>query len=163
LGLRGLPVAAVATLALAAHAARWWLWQPWKTLRHPLVWVLHAAYLWLPVHLGLRAAAALGWVAAGPATHALTVGLIGTLTLGMITRTALGHTGRPLRAGRIETVAYLAVLGAAVARVGLPLLDATWLLASVSVSAALWSLAFALYLVRYTPLLLWPRADGQPG
>jgi uncharacterized protein involved in response to NO len=163
LGLQGLPLAALAALAMAAHAARWWLWQPWKTLRHPLVWVLHAAYLWLPVHLGLRAAAALGWIAAGPATHALTVGLIGTLTLGMITRTALGHTGRPLRAGRIETAAYLAMLGAAVARVCLPLHDPTWLLQSVGVSAALWSLAFVLYLIRYTPLLLWPRADGRPG
>ena len=74
LGWQGLPLAALAALAAAAHAARWWLWQPWKTLRQPLVWVLHAAYLWLPVHLGLRAAAALGWVPAGPATHALTVG-----------------------------------------------------------------------------------------
>jgi uncharacterized protein involved in response to NO len=163
LGLQGAALAALAAFALAAHAARWWLWQPWKTLRHPLVWVLHAAYAWLPVHLGLRAAAALGWVNAGPATHALTVGLIGLLTLGMITRTALGHTGRPLRAGRIETAAYLAMLGAALARVGLPLLDAGWLLPAVSVSSALWTLAFVLYLIRYTPLLLRPRADGQPG
>jgi uncharacterized protein involved in response to NO len=163
LGLQGLPLAMLATLTLAAHAARWCLWQPWKTLRQPLVWVLHAAYFWLLVHLGLRAAAALGWVDAGPATHALTVGLIGTLTLGMITRTALGHTGRPLRAGRIETAAYLAMLGAAIARVVPPLLDAAALLPAVIVSAALWSLAFVLYLVRYTPLLLWPRADGQPG
>jgi uncharacterized protein involved in response to NO len=91
------------------------------------------------------------------------VGLIGTLTLCMITRTALGHTGRPLRAGLIETAAFLAVLGAAAVRVCLPLLDAAWLLRSVGLSAALWPLAFALYLVRYTPLLLWPRTDGRPG
>jgi uncharacterized protein involved in response to NO len=162
-GLQGLPLALLAALALAAHTARWVLWQPWKTLRQPLVWVLHAAYFWLLAHLGLRAAAALGWVAAGPATHALTVGLIGMLTLGMITRTALGHTGRPLRAGRIETAAYLAMLGAALARVVLPLIDAAWLMPAVAASAALWSLAFVLYLLRYTPLLLWPRADGQPG
>jgi uncharacterized protein involved in response to NO len=63
----------------------------------------------------------------------------------------------------METAAYLAMLGAAVVRVCLPLHDAAWLLPSVGASAALWSLAFALYLVRYTPLLLWPRADGQPG
>jgi uncharacterized protein involved in response to NO len=62
------------------------------------VWVLHAAYLWIPVHLTLRAAAALGWVPASPATHALTVGAIGGMIIGMITRTARGHTGRPLRA-----------------------------------------------------------------
>jgi uncharacterized protein involved in response to NO len=163
LGVQGPPLAALATLAMAAHAARWWLWQPWKTLRQPLVWVLHAAYFWLPVHLGLRAGAALGWIAASPATHALTVGLIGTLTLGMITRTALGHTGRPLRAGTMETAAYLAMLGAALARVCLPLHDAAWQLPSVWISATLWSLAFLLYLMRYTPMLLWPRVDGRPG
>jgi len=163
LDLHGWPLASLAALALAAHSARWLLWQPWKTLRHPLVWVLHAAYGWLLLHLGLRAAAALGWVAAGPATHALTVGLIGMLTLGMITRTALGHTGQPLRAGRIETAAYLAMLGAAFARVVPPLIDAGWLLPAAGVSAALWSLAFVLYLLRYTPLLLWSRADGLPG
>ena len=48
--------------ARVAHLARWLLWQPWTTLRAPIVWVLHAAYLWIPVHLALRAAAALGWI-----------------------------------------------------------------------------------------------------
>jgi uncharacterized protein involved in response to NO len=81
----------------------------------------------------------------------------------MMTRTALGHTGRPLVAGRFETAAYLAMLAAALARVGLPLVDAAWLLRAVQWSAAFWTLAFVLYLVRYVPLLLWPRADGQPG
>ena len=76
---------------------------------------------------------------------------------------ATSIAGRPLRAGRIETAAYLAMLGAALARVGLPLLDAGWLLPAVGVSSALWTLAFVLYLIRYTPLLLRPRADGQPG
>jgi len=156
-------MAALLALTLLAHAARWWLWQPWKTLRHPLVWVLHAAYLWLPVHLALRSAAELGWLVPSLATHALTVGLIGALTLGMITRTTLGHTGRPLRAHPVDTAAYATVLLAAVARVCLPLHDPAWLLPAVGLSAALWSLAFVLYLVRYTPILLFPRADGQPG
>jgi uncharacterized protein involved in response to NO len=163
LQLHGAVLAALLVLALLAHAARLALWQPWKTLGNPLVWVLHAAYLWLPVHLALRAAAELGWIAPGLATHALTVGLIGAMTLGMITRTALGHTGRPLRAGRIETIAYLAVLGAALVRVGVPLLQPAWLLPAVTGSAALWTLAFVLYLVRYTPILLRERADGLPG
>jgi uncharacterized protein involved in response to NO len=94
----GVVLAALASAAAAVHLARWLLWRPWKTLRTPLVWVLHAAYLWIPVHLTLRAAAALGWVPASPATHALTVGAIGGMIIGMITRTARGHTGRPLRA-----------------------------------------------------------------
>lgn len=163
LGLGGWPVALACALALAAHGRRWWLWQPWGTRRNPLVWVLHAAYGWLLIHLLLRAGAELGWLAAGPATHALTVGVIGTITLGMITRTALGHTGRPLRASAVETSAYLAMLLAAAVRVFMPLLLPQTLLASVQVSSLLWSLAFALYLWRYTPILLRPRLDGQAG
>jgi uncharacterized protein involved in response to NO len=163
LGLGGWPAALACALALAAHGRRWWLWQPWGTLRKPLVWVLHAAYGWLLVHLALRCAAEFGWLPAGPATHALTVGTIGMITLGMITRTALGHTGRPLRAGKVETGAYLAMLLAAAVRVLLPILLPQALLLSVQLSALLWSLAFLLYLWRYTPMLLRPRLDGQPG
>lgn len=163
LGLAGPFLLAVLLLALAAHGLRWWLWQPWKTLRHPLVWVLHAAYAWLLVHLLLRAGALPGWWPASLATHALTVGLIGMVTLGMITRTALGHTGRPLRAGPFELAAYLAMLGAGLLRVFVPLLWPAALLPAVAASAALWSLAFALYLWRYVPILTRARLDGQPG
>jgi uncharacterized protein involved in response to NO len=103
--LQGTPMLLLATLCAAAHLRRWWLWQPWVTWRTPLVWVLHLAYFWIPVHLALRAAAEAGWVAPSLATHALTVGAIGGLIIGMMTRTALGHTGRLLRAGRNETIA----------------------------------------------------------
>jgi uncharacterized protein involved in response to NO len=163
LGVGGMTLLAILFVAALAHGLRLVLWQPWRTLKNPLVWVLHIGYLWLPIHLLLRAAAELGWCAPGPATHALTVGLIGMVTLGMITRTALGHTGRPLRAGRIELCAYLAMLMAALVRVFLPLLAPQLLMPSVLISAALWSLAFALYLWRYTPILLRARVDGQPG
>jgi len=159
----GVVLAAVLLLAALVHAGRLALWQPWKSWRNPLVWVLHLAYAWLPVHLLLRAAASLGWIASGPAIHALTLGVIGLVTLGMVTRTALGHTGRPLKAGATETVAYLSLLLATLLRVALPLLDPASLMLSVELSAALWSLSFALYLWRYTPLLLRPRADGQAG
>ena len=97
-GLRGAALATLATAACIAQAARWWLWQPWTTLKVPLVWVLHAAYAWLPLHFGLRALAEAGLVPASLATHALTVGAVGGLIIGMMTRTARGHTGRPLRA-----------------------------------------------------------------
>ena len=163
LGLDGPVLLTALTLALAAHCARWWLWQPWKTLGNPLVWFLHAAYAWLLLHLALRAAATLGLLPAGPATHALTVGLIGLMTLGMITRTALGHTGRPLKAGPVELAAYLAMLGAGLVRVFVPLLMPAALMQAVWISAGLWSLSFALYLWRYAPMLIRPRVDGLPG
>ena len=150
-------------LGAAVHLVRWWLWQPWKTLRTPLVWVLHAAYLWIPVYLALRGAAALGLVAASVATHALTVGAIGGLVIGMMTRTARGHTGRPLLADRADVACYVLVLAAAVVRVAVPLAAPAATLHAVLGSAALWSAGFGLYALRYWPVLSRARVDGKAG
>jgi uncharacterized protein involved in response to NO len=163
LGLQGHLLAAVAGASAAAHAARWTLWQPWKTLRAPLVWVLHAAYFWIPVHLALRAAAAVGWLPPSTATHALTVGAIGGLIIGMMVRTARGHTGRPLAADRWEVACFAMVLAAAVARVVVPLAAPAQSMNAILLSAALWSAAFGLYAVRYWPVLTRARLDGRPG
>lgn len=156
-------VGAIALAAAIAHAARLVLWQPARTLRVPLVAVLHIACAWIPLHLLLRALAAFGWVAPSVATHALTAGAIGLLTLAMMTRTARGHTGRPLKADRIDVAIYLLALLAALLRVIPPLLAPESLLAAVQASALPWSLAFALYAVHYGPWLMRPRADGKPG
>ena len=163
LQLHGAALVALAGLCAAAHLARWALWQPWKTLRTPLVWVLHGAYVWIPVHLLLRGLAEMGLVSSSAAVHALTVGAMGGLIIGMITRTALGHTGRKLKASRTDTVCYLLVLAAAVIRVWVPLLMPAQLMQAVLCSAALWSAAFALYAVTYWPVLTRIRADGKPG
>jgi uncharacterized protein involved in response to NO len=163
LGLDGVPLATLTGAAAVAHASRWALWRPWRTLRVPLVWVLHLAYAWVPLHLLLRSLAALGLVAPSLSAHALTVGAVGGLIIGMMTRTARGHTGRPLRADRFETACYGLVLLAAVVRVGLPLLRPELTVPAVLASAALWSAGFALYAVRYWPVLSRPRLDGRPG
>jgi uncharacterized protein involved in response to NO len=155
-------VAAVALAAAAAHGARLALWRGWRTLGAPLVWILHAAYAWIVVHLVLRGAAGLGWAAESLAVHALTVGAIGGLTLGMMTRTARGHTGRPLRADRWETAMFALVQAAALARVFGAMAPVAYL-ASVQLSALLWAAAFALYAVRYWPVLTRTRLDGRPG
>ncbi len=156
-------IGAVAALAAVAHLLRWLRWQPWTTWRVPIVWVLHAAYLWIPLHLALRAAAAAGWVAPSVATHALTTGAIGGLIIGMMTRTARGHTARPLRADRFDVACYLLVLLGALVRVAVPLFAPSLTWSSVLLSAALWSAGFALYAVRYWPVLTRPRLDGKPG
>lgn len=163
LGLHGWPLAVVAGVAAVAHAWRWVLWQPWKTWRVPLVWVLHLAYAWVPVHLVLRALAQWGLVLPSLASHALAVGAVGGLIIGMMTRTARGHTGRPLRADGFETACYVFIMLAAVVRVGVPLVAPAQMLHAVQVSATLWSAAFALYAVRYWPVLSRPRLDGRPG
>lgn len=156
-------IAVVAALAAAAHLARWSLWQPWRTLRAPLVWVLHLAYLWIPLHLALRALTAFSVVPASTATHALTVGAVGGLVIGMMTRTARGHTARELRADGFDIACYVLVSLSAVVRVALPLVLPAQLLFAVLASAALWSAGFALYAVRYWSVLTGPRLDGRPG
>jgi uncharacterized protein involved in response to NO len=163
LALQGAALAALLALCAAAHLARLALWQPWRTLRTPLVWVLHAAYLWIVLHLGLRAAAELGWIAQSIAVHALTVGGVGGLTLGMMTRTARGHTARPLRADAFDTACYLGVNAAALLRVLLPLAAADTTPAATLASAFIWSAAFALFTLRYWPVLTRARLDGKPG
>ena len=158
------PLLLALTLALAVvHARRLWLWDPRSTLRTPLLWVLHLAYAWIPLHLALRAAAEAGWVMRPLAVHALSMGAIGGLTIGMMVRTARGHTGLALRADHIETTCFALVAIAAVVREFCPLLAPQHYFASVVSSAALWSAAFLIFAVRYWPILTRPRADGAPG
>lgn len=156
-------VGAIAAIGAAAHLARWWLWQPWTTLRTPLVWVLHLAYCWIPLHLALRAAAAAGWTTPSASVHALTVGAIGGLVIGMMTRTARGHTARPLRADRWDVACYALVSLAAPVRVLLPLALPQWTLPAILASGLLWAAGFALYFACYWGVLTRPRLDGKPG
>jgi len=160
------PPAVVAVLALivaGAHAARLYRWQPWRTFGTPIVWVLHVAYGWIVIYLVLRGLAALGFVGELFAVHALTVGAIGGMTIGMMTRTARGHTGRPLVADRFEVACYVLVALAAVIRVFGGILLPGAYLAAVVVSGICWSSAFALYAVRYWPVLSRTRLDGKAG
>ena len=164
--LAGLPaavIAACAALAALANGLRISFWRPWATLGHPLLWILHASYAWIVVHLALRAFAALDLVGASSATHALTVGAIGGLILGMMTRTARGHTGRPLQASAMETAAFALIQLAAMARVFLPLAVPAMALTAIPVSGALWVAAFGLYVVKFWPILTRARLDGRPG
>ncbi len=163
LGLHGVALVSIAAFGALAHGLRWALWKPWKTWRTPLVWVLHAAHAWIPLHLALRAASELGWISGFVATHALTVGAAGGLVIGMMTRTARGHTARPMRADRFDVACYVLVLTAALVRVGLPLMAPAWAMHAVIFSAGLWSAGFGLYAVRYWPVLTRPRLDGKPG
>jgi uncharacterized protein involved in response to NO len=156
-------VALLAFVAVAAHAARLCLWQPWRTARTPMVWVLHVAYGWIVIHLVLRGLAALGMVGELFAVHALTIGAIGGMTIGMMTRTARGHTGRPLAPDRFEVACYILVALAAAIRVfgGMGFPGAY--LATIIVSGTCWSAAFSLYAIRYWPVLIRNRLDGKPG
>lgn len=157
------PVWPVALIAAVIHAVRLAFWDPLATRGRPILWILHLSYAWVAVHLALRGLAGLDLVPAALATHALTVGAIGGLTLGMMTRTSRGHTARPLKVGRWETAAYVLVHLAAFARAVAPLIWAGGYVLLIGASAVLWSLAFAIFTAVYLPILIRPRLDGQPG
>ncbi len=151
-------------VAAVAHGVRLALWSPVSTRSEPLLWILPLSYGWIPAALALRAAAmvfdAVDIVAS---VHALGLGAMGGLMLAMMTRTALGHTGRPLTAGPAEILAFLLIHAAALLRIvpGMLWPSAYW--AGLGLSTACWSAAFMLYLVRYGPILTRPRVDGRPG
>ena len=163
-----LPDARITALAAGATglvvAARVVHWGTRHSLKIPLLWILHVGYAWIPLGLLLRAIAAYSDVVPAPvATHALTVGAIGGITLGMMSRVALGHTGRQLVASRPVVVSFVLVTLAALVRVGTPLVHMAWYRTAVLVAGVCWTAAFAIFLVVYTPILLAPRVDGKAG
>ena len=158
-----LSAAVLCLLAAGLHAARVALWAPLATRGRPILWILHLSYAWVAVHLVMRGLAGFDLVLPGLATHALTVGVIGGLTLGMMTRTSRGHTARPLKVGAWELAAYVLVHAAALVRVLLPLILPAAHVGFIQLSAALWFAAFAVFTVVYYPILSRPRLDGQPG
>jgi uncharacterized protein involved in response to NO len=153
----------IAIAGAILHGIRVSLWAPLKTRGRPILWILHLSYARIAVHLLMRALAGFDVVAPVLATHALTIGVIGGLTLGMMTRTSRGHTGLPLQVGAAETTAYVLVHAAAAVRVFLPVLAPRAYIPSIALSAALWSAAFAIFVVAYYPKLTAPRIDGRPG
>lgn len=163
LGAPAVVVAACAAATAVLHAVRMAGWRSWRVGPRPILWVLHVACAWIPVGFALLALAALGIVSHSLAIHALTVGAIGGAIIAMITRTALGHTGRMLVAGPFEIASYWLMLAAAVARVFGPLAfpgaNAVW----IDVAGGAWCAALVVYLIRYAPYLSAPRIDGKPG
>ncbi len=139
-------------------------WKSLKTLPVPLLWVLHLGFAWIVIGLALKGLELVGAdIPPIIATHAFTAGGIGVLTIGMMARVSLGHSGRPLVVGKPMTAAFIAINLAAFCRV-----FGVWLLPAhtmrfFEISAALWLVAFAIFLLKYTPILMRPRLDGKDG
>jgi uncharacterized protein involved in response to NO len=149
--------------AAGLHAWRLWCWRPLLSRGKPIVWVLHVAYAWIPAGLLLLGLAQMGWVVQSVGVHALAVGATGGLIIGMVTRTARGHTGRPLAVSRLEVAAYALVVGAAVLRVLVPLWLPGFYAAALVLAATAWGVAFLIYLWVFTPWLVRTRLDGKDG
>jgi uncharacterized protein involved in response to NO len=158
-----LVAAGVAAVAAALAIARAAHWGTRYTLSQPLLWILHAGYFWIPIGLALRAVGAIEGGSYGlMATHALTAGAIGSLTLGMMARVSLGHTGRPLTISRAVAASFVMMSLGAALRVAAPLVPAHYL-AALSVAGGLWAASFAVYAFAYANILVSPRVDGRAG
>lgn len=156
------PVGGLLLAAGALQAVRLARWQGRQTLAEPLVWSLHLGFLWLPLGLLLLGLGILlpSLVPPTAALHALTAGAIGAMTLAVMTRATLGHTGRELTADGPTTAIYLAVAAAAATRVAAALLP-EYYLALLWPSGLLWSLAFGVFVLRYGPLHLSPAPGSD--
>jgi len=132
------------------------LWQ------HPLLWILHGGYAFIVLGFGLQALAQLEVITSTIALHAFAVGGIGGLTLGMMARVSLGHTGRPLQVNTLMIIAFGCMLASALVRISVEWLPLPWF-TLLHISGGLWMLAWLLFLIRYLPILIKPRADGLWG
>jgi len=157
-------------MAVAAGVAgllvlvRSFTWGPHRTLTKPILLVLHLGYAWIWIGLMLKAASAAGFmIPPSAATHALTAGAIGTLTLGMMARVTLGHTGRKLQVSTLMTLGFVAITASALIRVLGPWFRADLTATMLTVSAGLWAAAFLIYVVVNAKYLVTPRPDGQAG
>jgi uncharacterized protein involved in response to NO len=151
--------AASGALLLAAglvHAVRLARWAGDRTRGEPLVLVLHVAYAFVPLGFWLAGASAL-WPASVPASagiHAWTAGAVGLMTLAVMTRATLGHTGSALAAGGGTQLIYLCAFVAALARIAAAFVPDMILLHG---AAAAWVLAFGGFAAAYGPLLMRAR------
>ncbi|MBX3184878.1 MAG: NnrS family protein [Polyangiaceae bacterium] len=137
-------------------------WRTHRTSSVPLVWVLHAAHLWLIIGVALRGLSALGLAPATLALHALTVGCLVTVCFGMMARVSLGHTGRMLSAPTTATACFWLLMVASWVRVLGPLVAPTQYFVWVLISGTLLSLAALAFVIGYAVVLTSPRVDGRP-
>jgi uncharacterized protein involved in response to NO len=156
-GLAGPLMGCLAAFASAAHLIRLAGWQWQKTIGSPILWSLHLSYLFLVIGLaGLAASNLGGWPSATSALHLLAIGAIGSMTLAVMSRASLGHTGRLLKASRTTSIAYLLIPLAALTRsFGTDLLPGHYMLV-LYVSGSLWIAGFGLFAIGYFAILTGP-------
>ncbi len=136
-------------------------WQPLRTLDQPILWVLHVGHAWLALGFAFTGVAALAPVfPASTALHALGAGAIGTSIVGVMSRVALGHTGREIEASSAMVVAYALVILGGLVRVFGPLALPGSYRATVIWAGSLWAVGYVLFALRSGPVLTRPRVPS---
>jgi uncharacterized protein involved in response to NO len=161
--ISGTFLALTAVFAVIVNSARLSGWCVQRIWYVPLLWILYAGYGWIILGFILTVLSAYAWVSPSLALHAFTLGGIGVLTLGMMARVSLGHTGRALRVSNAIAIAFILINLAALLRVLLPIALPNWYNILIYISTLSWLVAFSLFVFVYAPILTSPRIDGQEG
>lgn len=158
----GMPTAILATIAAVLLTWRLWRWRGWATWREPLLLILHIGYAFIPLGFALLAVNALrpDVAPANAVTHAWTVGGIGIMTLAVMTRASLGHTGQALTADRGTILIYVAIVAAAALRIAVPFAPDIYI-ALLATSGIAWTIAFIGFVTLYGPLLVSSRKNAE--
>lgn len=147
--------------AAICHALRLLRWRGWQAVREPQVLILHLGYAWLVVGFGLAAMSILGFnLPSTTAVHALTAGAVGTMTLAIMTRATLGHSGRPLSATSATSLVYILVLTGALLRIAAPWMPIDYL-SALTLAGVVWSGAFVVFALAYGPMLTNTSGKGS--
>ncbi len=154
------PLAAIVAITQIIRVVGWHDRRVWSI---PILWVLYTAMSWIILGFILKALAAAGIVGNTLATHALTVGGIGVLTLGMMCRVSLGHTGRQMQLTRIIEISFILLNIAAAIRVIAPIFMPNQYQLWIHLSGGIWILCFIIFSFVYLPMLVKPRVDGKEG
>jgi len=161
--ISGIILAIAASLAAIINILRvsnWYVFRIWFV---PLLWVLYIGYAWIILGFVLTALSAFAIVLPTLALHAFTMGGIGVITLGMMARVSLGHTGRILKSSQAMAIAFAMINLAALVRVFVPMLLPNWYADIIYASTLLWLVAFSLFAYVYAPILTTARVDGKEG
>lgn len=159
----GIYLALAASFAVVVNSLRvnnWYVFRIWFV---PLLWVLYVGYAWIILGFILTALSAYYIVQPTLALHAFTMGGIGVITLGMMARVSLGHTGRALKASQAMAIAFALINVGALVRVFIPILLPEWYADIIYASVLLWLAAFSLFAFVYGPILTTARIDGKAG
>jgi uncharacterized protein involved in response to NO len=152
----GWPVAAALGIAGLLHLVRLARWTGYRTFSDRLVLILHVAYAFVPAGFFLSALSAVDFVVPGAGVHAWTGGAIGSMTIAVMTRASLGHTGQALSASRATQAVYAAIVVAAVARI-CAALHPDYSIPLLMVAGVAWAAAFLGFALADAPLLCRAR------
>lgn len=152
-----------AIFAAIVHAVRLFGWYSHKIWQVPLVWILQVAYSWFIIGFIIKSMVIFNLNESVFSYHAFTIGGIGIMTLGMMARVSLGHTGREMKINKWMVLSFVLINIAAITRVILPIFFQELYLQFIHIAGWLWISAFAIFAVIYTPMWIRPRVDGREG